>query len=99
MSVAALPLVLGRSTDAIRQLAWVVLAHLGYVTAVGGDWMPHFRFLLPVLPLHYLLVQEGIWQGWDSIRPRLRHGVVSGSALLLLSFGCNALRLFAAMPL
>jgi hypothetical protein len=97
--LAALPFALGRSADRTWHLAWVVLAHFAYVTVVGGDWMPHFRFLLPVLPLFYLLSQEGIWQVWDSIRPALRHSLLSGSALLAILFGCNELLLLKAMPL
>ncbi len=31
-----------------------------YFIYVGGDWMPAFRFFVPLLPLFFLCVQEGI---------------------------------------
>jgi hypothetical protein len=34
----------------------VVLCHLGAVLALGGDFMPFFRFLVPVMPLGAVLV-------------------------------------------
>ncbi len=45
---------------------WVgyVLCLLGlsllYFMYTGGDWMPEFRFFVPVLPLFFLVLQEGI---------------------------------------
>jgi hypothetical protein len=40
----------------------IVLAHVSYVILVGGDFMPFFRFLLPVLPLCALLLAWGLAQ-------------------------------------
>jgi arabinofuranosyltransferase len=31
-----------------------------YFIAIGGDWMPEFRFFVPLLPLFFLCIQEGI---------------------------------------
>lgn len=58
--VILIPFALGRTTRLGRRAAWVVLAHGSYVLMVGGDWMPHFRFLLPVLPLLFILMQQGL---------------------------------------
>jgi len=43
----------GRSED--RGLALAALAHVGAVTLAGGDWMPGFRLLAPILPVYALL--------------------------------------------
>ena len=40
-------------------IAAVVLLAGFYVVLVGGDWMPMFRFLAPILPFAYLLVDMG----------------------------------------
>jgi hypothetical protein len=39
-----------------RIIGLLVLANLAAVTLEGGDWMPGWRFWLPVLPLMYLLI-------------------------------------------
>ncbi len=31
-----------------------------YFAYVGGDWMPQFRFFVPLLPIYFLILQEGI---------------------------------------
>jgi hypothetical protein len=38
----------------------VILLQLFFIMSVGGDWMPHFRFLVPIYPFIYLLFQAGI---------------------------------------
>lgn len=37
-----------------------VLAHWAALLLLGGDWMPHFRLLLPTLPLVLLFMNEGL---------------------------------------
>ena len=37
-----------------------LLAHWGAILILGGDWMPHFRLLLPSLPLVLLIANEGL---------------------------------------
>jgi len=37
-----------------------LLAHWSALLLLGGDWMPHFRLLLPTLPLVLLVVNEGL---------------------------------------
>lgn len=44
----------------VRFILWMVCAALGLVVMEGGDAFPGFRFIAPVLPLLYLLVQEGL---------------------------------------
>jgi len=31
-----------------------------FIMAVGGDWMPRFRFIVPIFPFIFLLFQEGV---------------------------------------
>lgn len=37
-----------------------VLAHWAALLLLGGDWMPHFRLLLPTLPLVLIIMNEGL---------------------------------------
>lgn len=37
-----------------------LFGYLFFVIYVGGDWMPDFRLLLPILPLFFVLTQEGL---------------------------------------
>jgi hypothetical protein len=37
----------------------LLLVWLAYVAYSGGDWMPYYRFLMPVLPVAYLLMLHG----------------------------------------
>ncbi len=37
-----------------------VLAHWAALLLLGGDWMPHFRLLLPTLPLVLMIMNEGL---------------------------------------
>jgi hypothetical protein len=64
----AAPLVLRRRVGRAAGLcAWMSLGQLAYVLVVGGDWMPYYRFVLPVLPLLCVLVQETFWAAVDRL--------------------------------
>ncbi|MBU1345223.1 MAG: hypothetical protein KKD66_26735 [Proteobacteria bacterium] len=41
-------------------LSLMVFVFTAYVIRVGGDVLPQYRFFLPVLPIIYLMVQEGL---------------------------------------
>jgi hypothetical protein len=62
-----------------RQRGYALTAigiYLAYLVYVGGDWIPHYRFLIPIMPLLYLAVQDGILMLHDAIPPwrgRARH--------------------------
>jgi arabinofuranosyltransferase len=75
LALALLPFVLRRTNGVGRSLGWVVVIQLAYVVTVGGDWMPHHRFIFHVLPLLMLLVQQGAWVAWDALTA---HGKVPG---------------------
>ena len=52
-------LLVTRKREAWVWYCWACLfAWLYYLHRVNGDWMPQYRFFIPVLPLIYLLVQE-----------------------------------------
>jgi len=51
-----------RGSKLAKVALWVCGGHLAYTIAVGGDWMPSFRFMLHALPLYAFLMQEGLWK-------------------------------------
>lgn len=83
-----LPFAFGNTRRIIRFAGWVTAFHLSYVVLVGGDWMPFFRFVLPVLPLLFLLMQEGIWEVFEGAARRIsfsrRHRLLAMSMFLFL---------------
>jgi hypothetical protein len=46
--------------DAIAIAGSLVVALVGYVIVVGGDGLPMYRFLVPLLPLFFLLIALGV---------------------------------------
>jgi hypothetical protein len=52
-------LIWSRRRARVAVLGGLALAFLGYVVAVGGDGLPLYRFLVPILPLLFLLIAEG----------------------------------------
>jgi len=46
--------------ELIRQALSFVLAHWTALLFLGGDWMPHFRLLLPTLPLVLIIMNKGL---------------------------------------
>jgi len=69
----------GRAADRVIGIA--VVAHLVAVVIAGGDWMPGFRLLAPVLPVYALLVAFGA-VGWL----RTRKGCTA--TICAVSFAC-----------
>jgi putative transcriptional regulator len=43
-----------------RCAGWAVIAHLVAVILAGGDWMPGFRLIAPILPLYVMLAACGV---------------------------------------
>lgn len=59
-SLAVLPFLRAR-IDWRRSYQLAVLSpYLVYVAYTGGDWIPHFRLIVPILPLLFSLLGEGI---------------------------------------
>jgi len=64
----------------------VAVAYAAYVVAIGGDFMPFFRFFVPLLPLYaallgWALQQSGLLQS--------ERGAWAGFALWALWVGCS----------
>ncbi len=61
-----LALVTRRGREAVRArpetaaVYLIALTHTAYIVSVGGDFMPFFRFFLPVMPLYALLVASAL---------------------------------------
>lgn len=58
--MAFLALVFRWREPAVRYLALTASVFIGMVVYEGGDWMPLFRLLAPVLPILFLFFQEGV---------------------------------------
>ena len=67
-----------------------VLLHWAALLLLGGDWMPHFRLLLPTLPLVLLILNEGlvlsILQGQIERTETERGGTLPIVAMVLVLF-------------
>jgi len=63
--VAVASAILLRRSEKARFLACVVVAWLGCVVLVGGDWMPAHRHLVPVLPTIVLLASMLLARQWS----------------------------------
>lgn len=62
----------------------VALAHAAYVVLVGGDFMPFFRFFVPILPLCCLLLAWSLG-ALAAIGPggaRFAHAAIAGAVLV-----------------
>jgi hypothetical protein len=79
----------GRSDD--RVLGLTLLAHLVAVVLAGGDWMPGYRLLVPILPLYAALA--GV--GFARLSLRSRRGAL---ALLLLASSVPVLDFATRVP-
>ncbi len=49
-------------------VALLVVGHGAYVLQTGGDWMPFWRFFIPVLPLVMVLAAWGLSEAWRTCR-------------------------------
>jgi hypothetical protein len=57
-----------RGGAAERALAAALIAHLAALVLAGGDWMPGYRLLVPVLPLYAWLAGVGAVRGFRAHR-------------------------------
>ncbi len=85
-----------RISPLVRFAAWVVSWQLVYIILVGGDWMPYFRFIIPVLPLLFFLMQEGLWSVFERMKSVQRTGrlpvaLAVVTSLLFFLFVCKPL--------
>lgn len=80
----ALRLVAGRPTRNTVPCMVLVAGYLAYVVAVGGDFKPTGRFIIPVLPAMGLLAAETLG-ALHARLPRLAPLAVAGALALLLA--------------
>jgi arabinofuranosyltransferase len=92
--LAVIALALFRRSATRSFLSWVVVMQIAYIVVVGGDWMPHYRFVYHVMPLLFLLVQDGAWEIWDSVREKAGRPALSGALLLVVLLGLNVRPLY-----
>lgn len=90
LAVPLAGLVFVRRVRSLPILAGTTAGYLAYVTFVGGDGLPAFRFLVPVLGLLFVLVALGT-QGWRSRRPALPSWALAAAlaALAIAPIGAN----------
>ncbi len=74
----------GRPTRWTLPLAALVVGHLGYVTAVGGDFKPTGRFVLPVEAAMAVLAAETVVRLAAAAAPGLRWGGLAGIGAALI---------------
>jgi len=79
LALCALPLALRRRSEEWTAVAMVVLLWTVYVARMG-DWMPLFRFFIPILPLCFVLLQTGVVE----LAQALSNVAVSRTGLRLL---------------
>ena len=75
----------------LTSLTWLVFAV--YVVKVGGDFMGLYRFILPVVPLGAVVVQESIRRLAQRLRPAVGRPVLAlAGAALVVGFMAGSLR-------
>ena len=57
-----------------RLLALLATVWLVYIASVGGDWMPHARFLVPLVPIASVATATALVFLWKLISERLQEG-------------------------
>ena len=66
-------------------LSTLLLVHLFVVALEGGDWMPVFRFIIPILPIIALLVDAAVSEAYESFTTRSGRAMTSAVAILALA--------------
>jgi hypothetical protein len=77
----------------VTYLAVLLILWGAYIVDSGGDWMPYFRFFLPVLPLAYVLIAHSVVACVELAAPRVGRPAgrsVVPAALALLVAGMLA---------
>lgn len=78
-----------------RYLAASVIAYAAFIVVGGGDWMPMQRFLVHIMPLLYLLVEDGLLRLRHILQPLQWGGYIAsfllvGQMLYLLAGSAEA---------
>jgi hypothetical protein len=83
-----------RLSRSLRAPAALVLVHLVSVVLAGGDWMPGFRLMAPVLPAYAWLVGVGV----SDLARQPRIGARGALVLAVLSCAVPAADLIVEIP-
>jgi arabinofuranosyltransferase len=73
-------------------LALSIAAILGFIIYAGGDWMRGYRFIVPILPLAYLLCQEGAFELVNILRGQFKNRIKVGIFLMIIVCSFTLLR-------
>jgi hypothetical protein len=78
-------------------LGTLSLFHAAYVIDVGGDWMPFWRFWIPIAPFVFTLFIWGLQEAWYATRPYSAGPIFQAliAAFLCLTCAFVAIRLDA----
>jgi hypothetical protein len=57
-----------------RLLALLATVWAAYIASVGGDWIPHFRFLVPLVPIAAVATATALVLLWKLLGERMREG-------------------------
>jgi arabinofuranosyltransferase len=70
-----------------RLLALLATVWLVYIASVGGDWMPHARFLVPLVPIASAATAIALVSLWKLLGEKLQEGALTRarSGLVLLA--------------
>jgi len=60
-----------RERKKVLFIGCTIFLQLFFIMSVGGDWMPRFRFIVPIFPFIYLLFQEGVNIALKQVKARL----------------------------
>jgi hypothetical protein len=67
-----------------RLLALLATVWLVYIASVGGDWMPHARFFIPLVPIASAATATALVFLWRWVGERLREGARTGARVGLV---------------
>ena len=96
-----LPFLIAKEKKAVQAIGILCFLYLLYVIYSGGDWMPGYRFIMPVIPMVYLLSSNAIVNLWQLIQPKLTQlttlsqGILA--SILFIAFISPSLSLFQSI--
>jgi arabinofuranosyltransferase len=73
----------------VRYCLLIIGTSVLYFIYVHGDWMPEFRFFVPLLPLFFLCLQEGIYEFYMLLFRKFSWGATIGTGIIALSIFLN----------
>jgi len=82
--LCALPFVKRERFGRNSLLFLLVVPFLGYVACAGGDWIPRFRFIEPVMPYIFLLLAEAMNDLLIMCHKHVRASLWSKAVMLML---------------